>query len=235
MAEILGVYLYGSTVAGGLRPDSDLDVFVVTRRRLTSSEKSCVFDRLMPISGRDTRPRAWRPLEVTVVAQGDVRPWRYPPRMDLQYGEWLRKQFLADGVVPEASVSPDLAILVFMVRESSRVLAGLPPRDLLDAVPLRDLHRAMTDELATLLDELEDDTRNVLLTLVRIWATLMTGQILSKADAAAWAMERLAPEERATIARARDLYLQGGFGPWNDPHVVRATAASIEREIRLTR
>jgi streptomycin 3"-adenylyltransferase len=58
----------------------------------------------------------------------------------------------------------------------------------------------MTDQLATLLDELEDDTRNVLLTLTRIWATMVTGRILSKAEAAAWAIDRRALEDRAVFA-----------------------------------
>ncbi len=79
-AEIVGLYLYGSAVADGLRPDSDLDLFVVTDRRLTATEKARIVEGLLPISGRTTRPPAWRPIEVTIVAHPDVRPWRYPPR-----------------------------------------------------------------------------------------------------------------------------------------------------------
>jgi streptomycin 3"-adenylyltransferase len=32
-------------------------------------------------------------VEVTAVAQAQVRPWRYPPGFDLRYGEWLRSRF----------------------------------------------------------------------------------------------------------------------------------------------
>ena len=43
---------------------------------LTAAEKARVVEGLLPISGRETRPRTWRPLEVTIVAQPEVRPWR---------------------------------------------------------------------------------------------------------------------------------------------------------------
>jgi streptomycin 3"-adenylyltransferase len=231
VADTLGVYLYGSAVAGGLKPDSDLDIFVVARRRLTRDEKRALVDRLMPLSGRATRPPAWRPLEVTVAAQSDLRPWRYPPCMDLQFGEWLREQFLAHDQGLAASVSPDLAIVVTMVCDSGRALEGPPPRELLDPVPPGDLRRAMTDALPALLEDLEDDTRNVILTLARVWVTAATGRILSKADAAEWAIDRLAAEVSSPLAWARQLYVGGGFGPWNDLKAVRRAIAAMQDEI----
>jgi len=231
VADTLGIYLYGSAVAGGLKLDSDLDILVVASRRLTRDEKRAVVDRLMPVSGRATRPPAWRPLEVTVVAQSDLRPWRYPPHMDLQYGEWLREQFLADDQGLAASVSPDLAVVVTMVRDSGRALEGPPPRELLDPVPPGDLRRAMTDALPALLEDLEEDTRNVILTFARVWVTTATGRILSKADAAEWAIDRLAPAVSPPLAWARQLYVGGGFGPWDDLQAVMRTVAAMQYEI----
>src|SRR5688500_15361664 len=61
---IVGVYLFGSAVASGLRADSDLDLFVVTGRPITLDEKHRLVDGLRPISGRSSRPPGWRPLEV---------------------------------------------------------------------------------------------------------------------------------------------------------------------------
>ena len=64
--------------------------------------------------------------------------------------------------------------------------------------------------------DLADDTRNVLLTLARIWVTLETGEIRSKDEAADWAIPRLPDEHRPAMRRARDLYRAGGFGdPWD--------------------
>ena len=88
--SLLGTYLYGSAVEGGLRPDSDVDLFAVIERRLTVDERRRMIGALLPISGRATRRPGWRPIELTIVVDQDVRPWRYPPRLELQYGEWLR-------------------------------------------------------------------------------------------------------------------------------------------------
>ena len=229
-ATLLGVHLYGSAVAGGLRPDSDLDLFVVAGRRLERAEKHRLVQGLLPISGRETRPASWRPLEVTVVARDDVKPWRYPPRLELQYGEWLRAAFVAGDLAPSPLDNPDLAILITMVRQSGRPLIGPAAAELLDPVPRADLLRAMTDALPSLLADLEPDTRNVLLTLARIWTTTATGQIRSKDAAASWAIERLAPDHAAVMARARDLYLGGGYGTW-DMQEAQTVAAAMEREI----
>ena len=227
----LGVYLYGSAVVGGLRPDSDLDLFVVAGRRLSRGEKRRLIDGLLPISGRETRPASWRPLELTVVAQVEVRPWRYPPRWELQYGEWLRPEFLAGELEPWPSVNPDLAVLISMVLASGRPLVGPPAAELLDPVPHADLVRAMVDELPQLLGELGSDTRNVLLTLARIWTTAATTEIRSKDAAAEWALGHLPPEHQPVLATARDLYLGGGYGSWDDMDAVRAHAAFVVAEI----
>ena len=215
-AKILGVYLYGSAVAGGLRPDSDLDLFVVTDRQLTAVEKARIVEGLLPISWRQTRPAAWRPIEMTIVAQPEVRPWRYPPRMELQYGEWLRDGLVAGSIQPEPAQSPDLGVLITMVRQSGQALIGSAATDVLDAVPRTDLVRAMVDRMPSLMADFADDTRNVLLTLARIWTTVVTGDIRSKDEAADWALSRLADELRPALARARDLYIEGGDGdPWD--------------------
>ena len=175
----LATYLYGSAVDGGLAPDSDLDLLVVTDRPLSPKIKRRLVDGFLPISGRATRPPSWRPLEVTVVAQPEVRPWRYPPRIELQYGEWMRDEFLSGQLEPWRTPNPDLAVLITMVRASGRPLNGPPASELLDPVPRLDLEQAMRDELPSLLEDVDSDTRNVLLTLARMWSTLATGSIRS--------------------------------------------------------
>ena len=44
--DLLGVYLYGSSVVGGLQKYSDIDLFVVTGRAITLDEK-----KKLPTSG----------------------------------------------------------------------------------------------------------------------------------------------------------------------------------------
>jgi streptomycin 3"-adenylyltransferase len=219
--DLAAAYLFGSATAGGLRPTSDLDVLAVLRRRSDRPERRRILDALLGLS---KRPRL---LEVTLVVLDDVRPWRYPPRMELQFGDWWRAE-LERGEEPWPAENPDLAVLLTMVRQSGRTLSGPPPRELLDPVPREDVVRSATDGLPEVLGDLDDDTRNVLLTLARMWCTRATDEIRSKDEAAAWALER---EPSEALARARELYLAGGYGAWDDLDV-RAEAERLAAEIR---
>ena len=226
---VVGVYLYGSAVAGGLRPDSDIDLFVVAGRQLSAVERRRLPDRLRPISRRSLRPHPWRPLEVSVVARSDVRPWRYPARMDMLYGEWMDDEEITAVVTGGSWPNPDLAVLAEMVRTRSRALVGPPADEVLDPVPRADLVRAILDSMPALLTDLTSDTRNVLLTLARMWWTIETGEIRSKDEAVALVLERLPPPVRPVLAEARRLYLDGGYGTWDEATVRAAVDALVER------
>jgi streptomycin 3"-adenylyltransferase len=202
-AEVVGAYLHGSAVLGGLRPASDVDVLVVARRSLTEGERRALLAGLLRVSGFTG---GLRPVELTVVVESEVRPWRYPPTGDFLYGEWLREEFETGGP-PGPEPMADLAIVLTMVRAGDHALAGPPPARVLDPVLYEDVVRAATAGVPVLLAELDDDTRNVLLTLARIWCTLATGEIRPKDAAAAWALGRLPPEHRPVLEHARRLYL----------------------------
>lgn len=226
--DLLGVCLHGSAVVGdgGLRPDSDLDVLVVVRRRMTHAQRRLLVRELMAVSGGGSRP-----VELIVVVQDDVRPWRYPPNCEFLYGEWLRAGFEC-GVVPEREVSPDLAPLLSMALLGDAPLYGPSPAELLDPVPHADLLRGSVAGVPQLMDDLDTDTRNVLLTLARVWTTLATGAIRSKDGAADWVLERLPVEHRAVLELARDGYLGLREDRWEDllPEA-RDCAASLVSKI----
>lgn len=215
-ADIVGAYLYGSAVTGGLGPRSDLDVFVVSRRRTTREDKEALIAGLVPLSRRGNRPASWRPVELTVVAQADVRPWHYPPRVDFQYGEWLHEAFESGDLDPAPQSHADVAVLITMVLLAGRPLLGPPAQEVLDRVPHDDLVRAMVDGVEALLADLESDTANVVLTLARIWATIATGEMHSKDAAADWALSLLPDPHRPVLARARAVYLGMEEDRWDD-------------------
>ena len=229
---LVGAARYGSSVVGGLRPDSDLDLFGVLARRLTDDEKRALVAALVPISWRPLRPVGWRPVELTLVVRDDVRPWRYPPRFDFQYGEWLRDELVSGDLAPWPSTNPDVAMLVTMVRASSVALRGPHPAELLDPVPHADVVRAILDELPSLWADLDTDTRNVLLTLARMWFTVVTGEIAGKDAAASWAGERLSPASAELVERARNGYLGSIEEKWDDVQAARATADELADRIR---
>jgi streptomycin 3"-adenylyltransferase len=213
---IAGVYLHGSTARDALRPRSDLDVLVVATRPTAHEAKRRLVAGLALVSDRDDDPQLARPVELTIVVAADVRPWRYPPPIDFLYGEWLCDRFDRGELGPESPTSPDLAIVLANVLDADRPIVGPPPARLLDPVPAADLRRAMTDELPSLLVDLPTDTRNIVLTLARVWTTLATGQIRSKDAAADWALARLPGEHRPVVARARAIYLGDEDEGWDD-------------------
>ncbi|GHD13616.1 nucleotidyltransferase [Streptomyces violarus] len=222
---LLGIYLHGSATLGGLRPHSDIDVLAVVRESMTHAQRRELVEELLTVSGVEGR----RHVELIVVVRDDVRPWRYPPTCDFLYGDWLREEFEC-GVIPSPETSPDLAPLLTMVLRAAAPLHGPPPADLLDPVPHADLRRAVVAGVPELMDELDSDTRNVLLTLARIWTTLTTGDIRSKDAAATWALGRLPAEHRPVLARARAVYLGEEDECW-DGLAPRACAEFLVREI----
>jgi predicted nucleotidyltransferase len=216
-ADLAAAYLFGSAVHGGLRPDSDLDVLALSRRPTTLDEKRALVKRLLAISGRRRPEGRWRRVELTIVVASELTPWRFPPRFDFQYGDWLRGEFEGGNVEPwPTTENRDLATLLTMVRQYGEPIVGPPAAEAVSPVPEADLRAAMLGDLELLLDDLAPDTRNVLLTLARIWCTLETGEIRSKDDAAAWALERLPNEEGHVLAHARAAYLGEEADRWSE-------------------
>ncbi|MEB8338514.1 aminoglycoside adenylyltransferase family protein [Streptomyces endophyticus] len=211
--DLVAAYLYGSAVSGGLRPHSDVDVFAVTGAATTHDQRARLVGGLMELSGQGAAHGQERPVELTLVQLTAVRPWRFPPVREFQYGEWLRDAY-ERGETPSPEVDEDLALLVTMVRQRGVALFGPPATELLEPVPEADVRRATTAGIPELLAELETDTRNVVLTLARVWATLATGEILSKDAAADWALARLPEEERDVLTHARAVYLGGTEESW---------------------
>jgi len=217
--DVAGAYLFGSAVLGGLQAESDLDVLVVSQRATTRAEKQVLVERLLTLSRRP------RHLELTIVAD---------EALDFQYGDWWRREFESGDVEPWSGTGAanDVTVLIAMVLTAGRPLLGPPPADVLAPVPRSDLVRAMFDGIEPLLADLDDDTRNVVLTLARIWTSLGTGEFRSKDAAADWALERLPEEHRAVLARARAIYLGEEPEGWDDlAQRVRPHADQVVAEI----
>jgi len=214
--DLLGVYLYGSSILGGLQKYSDIDLFVVSNRATTPEEKAKLVTALLTISGIYMKSEK-HPIEMTLVEKAAINPWQYPPHFDFQYGEWLREQFEQENIEPWTSkVMPDLALLVTQILLASITLVGTNPEQLLSKVPYKDFMTAITDALPNLMSELESDVRNVLLTLARIWSTVTTEAIRSKPAAADWVINRLPEKYRPVMERAKAICQGEEKEHWED-------------------
>lgn len=226
-SDLLGVYLYGSSLVGGLQKYSDIDLFVVTNRVTTLEEKTRLITALLQISGiymKSLKP----PIEMTIVERSMINPWQYPPRFDFQYGEWLRKSFENGIIEPWLTYEmPDLALIVTQVLLKSKTLCGVEAEQLLAHVPYHDFMKAMLHDLNRLATDLENDTRNVLLTYARIWSTLETNTIRSKPAAADWVIDHLPKVYQPVIKRAKSICTGVEHEHWDDIEVLIKSCANF--------
>lgn len=226
-ADLWGVYLYGSSLVGGLQKYSDIDLFVVTKRATTSEEKARLIAEFLQISGIYMKGSKL-PIEMTIVEKTAINPWRYPPHFDFQYGDWLR-QFFEKGIIEPwlTHEMPDLALIVTQVLLKSQTLLGLEPERLLAPVPYHDFIKAMLHDLNRLAMDLEHDTRNVLLTYARIWSTLETNAIRSKPAAADWVMNHLPEVYQPVMQRAKSICIGIETEYWDDVKILIKSCADF--------
>jgi predicted nucleotidyltransferase len=85
--NFVGVYLHGSLAMGGFHPrQSDLDLLVVTAQPLSSEAKPQLGRHMPTASGA---PQA---VEVSVLSQKDLTPWKHPSSFSFHYSEAWRDE-----------------------------------------------------------------------------------------------------------------------------------------------
>ncbi|EPQ0970688.1 aminoglycoside adenylyltransferase family protein [Citrobacter farmeri] len=223
-SDLLAIHLYGSAVEGGLKPYSDIDLLVTTRAPLTTVQREALMQELLLVSAPPGTSMLWRALEVTVVVYADVVPWRFPPRREMQFGEWLREDIHAGKYEP-AQQDGDLAILLTQARNASIALTGERADRLFEPVPENDIRETFRQTLTLWQDssDLQGDERNIILTLARIWYSVATGGFTAKDGAANWLLPHLPGEHASLLATARLDYLGQVSVDWAEvmPAVLR--------------
>lgn len=229
--SLRALYLHGSAVSSGLRPYSDVDLLAVIERPISPEERRSLCDALMKVSGKyPFDPAGRRPLEVLVFLSEDLQmPMVYPVRCEFVYGEWLRQQYEA-GESAEPVHDSDLTLVLAQALQHGKPLFGPRAIDCLPAVAGSDIRRAIVESLPALLATLQGDERNVLLTLARMWLTLVTGEFASKDVAANWAASRLPDGPAGILLEARAAYLNGHEVDWRDSQQVIEMAVMVLSE-----
>ncbi len=213
---VLAVYLHGSAVSDGLKPQSDIDILVIIDRPMTALAREVLLADLLSISARHpVAPGDLRCLEVMVFVAQDLTDQDISMRAEFVFGEWLRQDFDA-GVVPLPVRDPGNTLILAQARQEARPLFGPDLADLLPEISVPRIRRAMGRAISPLVAGLRGDERNVLLTLARMWRTGARGEFVSKAAAADWAVRQMPEIEAQTLDLARKAYVGEVSDTWPD-------------------
>ena len=185
----------------------------------------------MEISGRyPFVSEEQRPLELIIFVKSDLSPPSYPARCDFIYGEWLRSAY-ETGEILSPVRDPELTLVLAQARQEAKTLFGPEPDKLLPTIPQADIRRAIGGCLPALAESFAGDERNVLLTLARMWRTLVSGEFVPKDVAAAWAESRLTEKHAAVLADARRAYLGLCEDTWNQRQEARRTMHALYERV----
>ena len=212
--NFVGMYLHGSLAMGCFNPQrSDIDLLVLTRWTLTPRIRSSVASTLLNLS------LAPAPVELSVIKRADLRPWRYPCPYDFHFSESWRGDFecfLADRAhrwaAPESG-DPDLASHITVLRSRGKVLYGPPIEKVFPEISRADFLNSILGDVLKPEFGISSETISpvyMILNVCRTFAYLRTGQILSKAEGGAWAMENIPPQHWAIVKAALDAYHSDG-------------------------
>jgi predicted nucleotidyltransferase len=196
-ANLVGVYLHGSLALGSFNPArSDVDLLVVTRRRVAAESRVPLAAVLLRTSADD------RKLEIDFMTAGDLRPWRYPPPFDFHYGESQRTRFERSPMPRQQPTNADLAAHVTIVRRVGIALVGPPPKETFPEVPEEHYRDALLRDVRWARERIEKYPVYGVLSGCRVLAYVRDEEILSKEEAGLWGLREAPPEVRVTIEKA---------------------------------
>lgn len=196
-ARLGGLYLYGSLTTGDFTPGvSDVDLLAATAEDVTDAE----LDLLRRMHDELVRAfPAWENrVEVAYLSLDGLRTFRTrsSPLVIISPGEPLHR----------ISAGGDWLMNWYLVRTGGVTLHGPPPEALIPSISLEEFiaavraHAEAWGEIVQTRDSIHEQSYAVL-TLCRAFYTARHGEHVSKARAAAWAMDAL-PGYRDLIADA---------------------------------
>lgn len=207
--KLVGIYLYGSAMMGGLKANSDLDFLVLTNKSLSNVDRERLYKGIKRHSKAIGEESSLRYVEITFVKRSEIETYTYPFKQEFIYGEWLREDF-DQGIFNGVEENYDLTILLAQAKKFHRCLYGdFSLNDLLTEIPFKDIKDAM-DETANMLSlNYQGDETNVLLTLCRMIVTAKTEDFYSKDESAIFCLKYLDKHDLEIVTLAKNVYMDG--------------------------
>ncbi|MFO7630906.1 MAG: DUF4111 domain-containing protein [Caldilinea sp.] len=204
--NMMGIYLHGSLAMGCFNTESsDIDLLVVTQTPLDSASQRAIVIALLAYSSQP------HPIEISVVHYAQIASWRHPAPYDFHFSEIHRSvcaQLLSDpnATLPAGGNDPDLAAHFTVLAARGVCLHGAPINELPIDVPWDDYVASLRSDFEWSQAPGNADATYAVLNGCRIWAAIADRRVLSKAEGAQWALERIPTQFDVTIRLAAARY-----------------------------
>ena len=205
--DVAGVYLHGSVALGRfVEGVSDIDMLVVTQRRMSRDERLAAAREMIDIDGQPAS------LEMSAVWRGHLWPWRHPTPCQFHYSSaWTdRYRLMLSGAIAEHFLldqdfeDPDIACHGELTRQSGICVYGEPASGVFPPVPPQDFWQSIAQDVETYSFHAYEPRclPSNILVLARILSYKQLGRVLSKYDAGLWVLERLPERCRPVVHSA---------------------------------
>ena len=233
-SQFVGMYLFGSLANGDFDQHSDIDVLIVTDRKITERTFADLQQLHKRLNGIDS---PWGlQIEASYIPQTALRRFdpadNIHPHMDRGDNEVLHWM----------SHERDWIVQRHILRERGVVIAGPDLQRLIEPVSSDELRKAVADVLPLWVKPILEDPSLInkrgyqsycVLTLCRMLYTFKHGEVLSKPNAAKWALDHVDPQWKPLIERAlvgrQDSNLEA------DPEDLEGTLAMMRYVVQQTR
>jgi predicted nucleotidyltransferase len=179
-AELLGMYLYGSLVAGDFVEDvSDIDLLVVTQHDVGSEGYAAL--QTLHASFSTRYPAFLRRIDITYMSQGALSNMKSGPSPALTMSD--------GGSLEQTTSAQHWLIDWYKVQEDSVTLYGPPPSEVIPHINSAEMKEYARQFMATKLPAENHSPAYAVLTACRGLFTLRRGELASKSAGAKWAAE----------------------------------------------
>jgi streptomycin 3"-adenylyltransferase len=185
---------------------SDIDLLLITRRRLSRETKKQLIETLLRIS------RSPHPLEISFLCLDNLHPWQYPTPFDLHYSEDWRAQYVRDLALDRWQQwtrevkDNDLAAHLTVTKMRGVCLWGEPIDSVFPEVPRADFADSIASDLKWALQRWDRYPVYGVLNACRVCAYFEEGLILSKTEGVEWALAKMPEQFHAVIMSAFKVY-----------------------------
>jgi hypothetical protein len=181
---------------------SDIDLLIRVGEPLDQSTRYRVISLVLGLSGKPS------PIELSVLSDADLFPWRYPTPYTLHFSEDWRRRFEAGEDQPAERLDPDLAAHITVLRARGVALIGPPVSEVFPQVPEADYLDSILRDYEWALARLHQNPVYAVLNMARVLRYLTDGVIESKLEAGSWALDVL-PQGVHPVVLAAVWYYRG--------------------------